>query len=42
MIEWDTAMPPLSVLLDEAQLARNLQASERPVTEQPVTFGGDE
>ncbi|MGF6759131.1 uncharacterized protein (UPF0276 family) [Paraburkholderia sp. GAS42] len=37
MIEWDTAMPPLSVLLDEAQLARNLQASVRPVTEQQVT-----
>ncbi|WP_429256630.1 DUF692 domain-containing protein [Paraburkholderia sp. GAS334] len=37
MIEWDTAMPPLSVLLDEAQLARDLQASVRPVTEQQVT-----
>jgi uncharacterized protein (UPF0276 family) len=39
MIEWDTAVPPLSVLLDEAQLARNLQASVRPVAEQRGTPG---
>ncbi|TCG04058.1 hypothetical protein BZM27_43570 [Paraburkholderia steynii] len=30
LIEWDTNMPPLDVLLDEVQSARDLQAQTRP------------
>jgi uncharacterized protein (UPF0276 family) len=35
LIEWDTDVPPLRVLLDEAQLARNKMSRVQPVTPGP-------
>ncbi|MGF6758876.1 MNIO family bufferin maturase [Paraburkholderia sp. GAS42] len=37
LIEWDTDVPPLSVLLDEAQLARDRQARTCPTTPPDMT-----
>ncbi|WP_179405521.1 DUF692 domain-containing protein [Burkholderia guangdongensis] len=40
LIEWDTAIPPLSVQVDEARLARDARARVRPGGEQPADVTG--